>query len=284
MDIVSQEALAWLRAHDVAGVELPDSIIEARSALEKVDGELAALPQPSKVPGPAELVAAGVPLEEATDESDRIAEEARRREETQKLAVSARNVARRTLSRLVAEQRFALVLGVRPLVTALVDEARPHAGELAQFAPGYDPGAIVRKATPKQLKAFQAAEELERKFGAIMAAWRASFKAAARRGGHAGDRGPAGFDLRWVEQAYRYWGAPEWVKNPRLNGTHKNQRGYEVPIQPTVLGVASEPEEAGFRLAAVDELHELHEAARRARAAEQRADLPWSRQRRMRAI
>jgi hypothetical protein len=99
------------------------------------------------------------------------------------VARGALGLARRILSKTVAEHRDTLIVGARPVLTVLVDEARPHAETLAPFAPGYDAGAIVRRGTPKDLKAFQAAEELEGRFGTIMAAWRSSFKATVTNSG-----------------------------------------------------------------------------------------------------
>jgi hypothetical protein len=61
-------------------------------------------------------------------------------------------------------------------------------------------------------------------------------------------------DVREVPQVQHFWAAPEHVRNDRLNGTRLNQRGYPVSIEPTILGVAAEPAEAGFRLATLGEL------------------------------
>jgi hypothetical protein len=274
VDIVTQEALAWMRAADVAGVELPDEVQEARERLEKIDGEIAALPKPSKVPTAAQMVAEGVALKDVGVEAQKLADEAARLEETHRVARAAQHVARRTLSRLVAEQRDALIVGARTVVRALVDEARPHAEALAPFAPKYDAGAIVRRAEQKQIKAWREAEELERRFGSIMAAWRSSFKATNARGSFASPSKVSGFDVRWMDQVHRYWERPEVVGNPRLNGTHLGRRGYPLAIEPTVLGVASEPAEAGFRLCTMRELKELYDAMRQAQAAAARGQFP----------
>jgi hypothetical protein len=263
MDILTGEAKAYLRAADVAGLELPAAITEARANLGHVEEQIAALPAPAKVPSTAELVARGMPVDRAADEHERLTQEEGTREEMRRSVNQARGLAWRRLSQLVAQERDNLVHALRPIVTDLVEAARPHAETLAPWAPKYDAEAIVRRGTPKDMKAYQAAAELEVKFGACMAAWRASFQASTTRAG--GWKSPAhvpGFDSRWVEQVHRYWERPELVQNPRLNGTHVNQRGYPTAIQPTVLGVAAESPDAGFRLATVWELKELYDGAR----------------------
>ena len=262
MDIVSTEATAWLRAADTAGVELPSEVKEARERLEKVDGELAALPKPTPAPTPEALVASGVPLDKATDESERLAREAELLAETYRVARGAQDQCRRAVNRAVVAHRDELVLGIRPLVTAIIEEARPHASELEPFAPEYAAAALMRRASAKQLKAFQKADELEAKFGVLISAWRASFKAHAKRAG--------AFDVREVDQSRWYWENPAIVGNDALNGQRRNRYGVTIRIQPTVLGVASEPAEAGFRLATLDELEEIYAVAHRARVEEAR--------------
>jgi hypothetical protein len=65
MDIVTQEATAWLRAADVAGVELTADVIKARDHLTAVEEQRAGLGERPTVPTAASLVANGVPLDEA---------------------------------------------------------------------------------------------------------------------------------------------------------------------------------------------------------------------------
>lgn len=271
MEIVTPEARAWLRAADTAGVELPAEVAEARDNMTRLEAELAALPQVEKPPTAAQLAASGLSLDKATAEHERLTMEMARRKSVLDSASPAIRLARGRLSRLVAEQRDDLIVGIRPTLTALVDEARPLAHELAAFAPKYDAEAIARKATPKQLKAFQNAVELETKFGALMAAWRSSFKAANAPGGFASPSKVPGFDVRWVDQVHRYWERPEHVANPRLNGTYLGKRGYPVAIEPTVLSVACEPEAAGLRLCTVRELKDAFETERLAKVEEARA-------------
>jgi len=268
--VLTAEATRWMRAADVAGVELPDEITQARTNMDRLEAEVAVLPAVEQVPTAAELAASGLTLDQATEEHARLTAEMARRKEALDAARPALGIARHRLSRLVAEHRDGLIVGVRPLVEAMIEKARPLAAELAPFAPKYDADAVVRRATPKQLKAYQAAAELEARFGTVMAAWRASFTASNKLGGLPSPSQVPGFDFRWVDQVHRYWERPEHVANPRLNGTYLNRSGYPVNIEPTILGLACESAEAGFRLATLHELRDAHEAAELARIAEAR--------------
>jgi hypothetical protein len=176
----------------------------------------------------------------------------------------------------VEAHRDELVLSLRPIVTELVDEARPHAAELAPFHPTYHPGDLMHKASPAQLLAFQDAAELEGKFGALIAAWRASFKTHSKT--------PGSFDVRDVGMEHRFWSAPEHVANPLLNGTRRTRSGAQASIRPTVLGAASEPDSAGFRLATISELADLVKAEHRARRQEATENLGWAKARKARAL
>lgn len=63
------------------------------------------------------------------------------------------------------------------------------------------------------MKAWREAEELERKLGTILAAWRSSFQNANRLGGYASPSRVPNFDARWVDQVHRYWLRLEFVQN-----------------------------------------------------------------------
>jgi len=134
----------------------------------------------------------------------------------------------------------------------------------------------------EQVEAWREAEELERRFGSCMAAWRAAMNASTSIGGHPSPERVPDFDVRWVTdqmsadgsgqalyggQAHLYWQLPGRVLEPRLNGTYyAPYRSAPSTIQPTVLSVASERPECGFRLATMREMADLYyeqdEAAR----------------------
>jgi hypothetical protein len=137
----------------------------ARERLETIEGELAALGGPLDVSTPAELIAAGMPLEKAQAEAAKSTKKAAELEALHRSAREGRDGARFNLNRTVAAHRDELVLGIRPLVTSLVDEARPHAETLAPFAPTYSPGDILSRGDAASLEAWQAAQELERMSG-----------------------------------------------------------------------------------------------------------------------
>jgi hypothetical protein len=256
---LTAESIAWLRSTTV-GVEFPPAVQEAAHRLAKVDAELAELGPPLEVKKPGQLVADGMSLEEARAVGARMKTEHDAQEARRRIGHEGRYAAIFNLNRVVAARRDELVEQVRPLVDALVDKARPHAKTLAPFAPGYAPGDVVRRGDAKVLKAWQEAEALEKQFGVLMAAWRASLREGAK----------ASFDLREVDQVHLFWTNPGQVANERLNGTRRNRYGQLVPIGPTVLGVAAEPEAAGFRLATLSELTAINaEASRTPRTREQ---------------
>jgi hypothetical protein len=265
MEIVNQDAESWLRAHEVAGVELPGDIIEARDNLARVEEERAALPG-VEIPKPARLVSEGLSLEEATATVQKAESEAARWAESRDIVTTARDIARTRLNRLVKEHRDDLIVGARPVVDAIIEQARPLSATLADFAPDYPPAALVRKGNAKQLTAYQKSEELEGKFGTIMAAHRASMKAAGRGGQPHCDL------IRGARPVDKFWANPGLVVSNRLNGTRRNQFGKLVAIQPRVLSVAAEDPEAGFRLASVQDLIEVEKAARHAVVEEHRAN------------
>jgi hypothetical protein len=244
--VLTSESQAWLRSTQ-AGVELPPEVQQACERLEKADREMEPLGADLPVSKASELVTGGMPLAKAQAEAAKSAAKAADRVELREIAKAGRDGARFVLNRVVGAHRDELVLGIRPLVTDLIDQGRPHAEVLAEFAPNYAAADLLHRGTPDHMVAYQEAVELERRFGLLMAAWRASFRAESAR-----SRGRV--DVREVAQARWFWANPEFVMNDRLNGTHLNKHGIPTAIEPTVLGCASEPAEAGFRLATLGEL------------------------------
>jgi hypothetical protein len=244
--VLTSESQAWLRSTE-AGVELPPEVQQVRERLEKADREMEPLGADLPVSTASELVTGGMPLAKAQAEAAKTGAKAADRVELRRIAKDGRDGARFVLNRVMEAHRDELVLGIRPLVTDLIDQGRPHAEVLRDFAPNYAAADMLHNGTPEHLLAYQESVELERRFGLLMAAWRASFRAES-------SRSRVRFDVREVAQVHHFWANPEFVMNDRLNGTHLNKRGLPTAIEPTVLGCASEPSEAGFRLATLGEL------------------------------
>ncbi len=234
MDIISNEARALMRAVEVAGVELPDHIAEAVARLEHTEAQMATL-GPATVPSAAELVAGGMDLDKATKEVARLQKKADDEAEGRRVVATARGLARRDLSRLVGLGRDDVIVAMRPTVDAIIAEARPLAQVLERFAPKYAAGDVAYQATPDELVAWQAAVELERRFGACIAYWRAAWKSATTRGGYNGLDGEAA----QVPYVLRYWRHPELVTDPALDGSRRKRYGAPADLKPTVLGPAS---------------------------------------------
>lgn len=254
--IVSHEASAYLRARDAAGLKLPAEVQARADRLADVEKQVDRLARLETAPTAAELASRGMDLTKAQAEADRLAHEQGKLAELHRIGRLAAEAARSQLNDAVVRHREELMLSLRPLMDALVDKARPHADTLAEFAPGYGAGDIVNRGDDKTLKAYQEAANLEREFGTLIAAWRSSFS-DAKKAAHL-------FDYRWVAPVHQYFARPELVRNTALNGTKLNPRGYPVEIQPTILALASESPEVGFRLATIAELKAVFEEQRQA--------------------
>jgi hypothetical protein len=263
-NVLSSEADGFIRVANLAGLELPATITEQLDRLESLGAERARLTRPEPVPSRTKLLANGVSVDKVSEEYARLDAEARELLELHKAIGEAKSVVARHASILFAQERGNLILAMRPIVTALIDAARPLAESLAPFAPKYDAGAIVRRASTKQVKDWREAEELEAVFGACLAAWRSAWNASTTLGGHPSPEQVRGFDTRWVDQAHYYWSWPDRVLEPRLNGTYyAPYRQSPSVIRPTLLAVACERPECGFRLATVAEMAEMYRTGQR---------------------
>lgn len=252
MYTISLEATAWLRATAV-GVVLPAEVQELRERLERTEAEQAALPAAIEVKTAEQFLAEGMDPIKAQAKASKLAEEADALEKAQRIARAGVGGAQFNLNRAIVPHRDELIVGIRPLVTAVIDRARLHAEQLARFAPAYAPGDIVRRGTPDDLLAWQAAQEIEKEFGLLISAWRSSFRGEASQPG-------ARVDVREVPEAAHFWAHPELVTNPALNGTKLNRFGNVVAINPDVLNVAAESPEAVFQLATLGELRAIFDA------------------------
>ena len=275
MDVLTTEARRWDAASEITGLALPTGLREALDVHAGHEARTAALPRrPERPPTIAQLIAGGAEPEKAQQDHDKALAEFARAKELSEAVWQARSLAARRASIACAGSREELILSIRPLVTAIVEAAVPLAAVLAPFAPDYKAEVLVRHADPDQTEAYRDALELERRFEALVAAWRSSMAASMQPGGHPGPegrilvvRGPEtrgtprqAFDARWVSQRHYYWANPARIGNPRLDGTYYD-RGHVADIRPDLLAVAREPKlaEAGFRLATMRELADLYE-------------------------
>jgi hypothetical protein len=233
-------------------VVLPAAVQEAADRLAKVEGELDALGGMPEVTSAESLMTGeGMALVKAQAEHRKQAEKAAKWTEARLIGQGEAAAARLNLNRVMAAHRDELILSIRPLVSALVEQARPEAETLARIHPNFAPGDIVHQGGPEHLLAFQAATVLERTFGLLVSAWRYSLR-------EENYRSQGRVDVADVPQASLYWSNPGAVACDRLNGTRMNRFGQLTKIEPTLLLVASEPAEAGFRLASIPELIEVH--------------------------
>jgi hypothetical protein len=247
---VSHEAEAYLRAKYEAGLKLPKTVQDRADALTNVETQVAQLARPEEVPHAATLAASeGLTLPKAYARVEELERERERLTELQRIGQTALDSARAQLTLAVVEHRDEMMLSLWPVMTRLIKEARPLAEVLRPFMPNLSANAIVNEGEPKHLKAFQKAVALEKAFGSCMGAWRSSFQEARQV--------PYAFDVRHMNEAYHVFTHPDRVRNDLLAGRARNKRGYVMAPQVTILALASEGDDIGFRPALVSEVEDL---------------------------
>jgi hypothetical protein len=248
------ESEALIRARDVAGLKLPADVQAKAERVVELQAQMDALPAPAEAADASAMVRDGLPLKEAMDRTKALDGEAARATEARAVVELALAGATAQFNLIVDGAREELVVGLRPVLDAIVDECRPHAATLADYTPNYSANALLSSGTEAHLKAFQKAKVLEAKFGALMSYWRNAF---AKQTAVAMSMP---FDYRWVRPVHQFFTNPSAVLNDKLAGRELNRRGYPVEINPTVLAVASESPDVGFRLATVADLRQVWEA------------------------
>ena len=261
MDLIytNLEVGHWSTAADEGGLTLPARIVSLRAEHEAADKALRALERPDEPTSPERLVGQGWSPGEAMAEADRrhAAIASWRREHDVLAAVRSHKA--NALNRAVAEDVEDLVMLARPVVTEIVEAARPLIPKLARFAPGYEPERIVAKATSVELKAYQALMALQVRFDAIHKAWAGSYVTPARvNRTYEASNAPSTFSWSAAEMPveFFYWAEPSLVANPRLNGQALSRSGRPLPLSTSLLLIAAEDPEAGYRLAVFPELRE----------------------------
>jgi hypothetical protein len=275
MSGLSPAAKQLIVAHHTAGLPLPDAMLEKLAGLQKVASELAALPEPERVPTQAALIAAGTPVAKAAAEHEKRLARAAELRKTRSQGGAALGLLNRQVSLLEAEARPELIVSLRPLVDALISKARPLVELLEPFAPKYEAGAIIRHASMEQVEAWRESEVLEARFKALVSYWQAAWNATTSRGGHRSGDHVEGFDSRWIDHGYLCWEWPERVLDARAAGRWYDQyRTAPSPPQFSLMTVAAERPECGFILRTQQELaavyYEQNEAARLERDGQER--------------
>lgn len=255
---LEDDARVWMQACDKGGVSLTPEVAAAREAWEDADKEVKSLPRPDEPVSPARLIDQGWKVDDAQEEFDnryQAVVEWKRRHNT---LVDARSLKARVLNKSVASSLDALVIGTRPVVTEIIDLARPHAEKLVKFGPEYDPAVMVAKATSTELKAYQEILQLQARFDTIHHAWARSYAnmrrlSAAYVTGHHGDFGWSALN---TDPAHFVWSEPSLVREPRLNGQARSRNGYPLAPRKELLLIALEDPECGYRFATFDDLRE----------------------------
>lgn len=217
-----------------------------------------------------QLIAAGMNPDEAIDREDASRRAVEQHTKAQAAASAAASNLTASIPAAVAKNADAIVEGsIRDKVNALLAEVRPHVAKLAEFGPtdkvrkanfsstpidvlaeyqGFNANDIIRRATPEQLKAFQACIEAESQFATVVALWLRVLQ-------HGEERGYQMNSTPQYTGGIAVWAHPEKVPFLTIRGQAKgtNELGpWPTPLN--LLTVASQPEEAGFRLASLREI------------------------------
>ena len=134
--------------------------------------------------------------------------------------------------------------------------------------------AVVAKATAKELRAYQAVMALQARFDVIHKAWTGSYMTPARVrvvGEVSNAKGQFSWQAMDMGKEFFYWDEPALVGNPRLNGQMLSRTGRPAPVSTSLLLIAAEPEDAGYRLATFDDLRQRARMEWDTRAAASRA-------------
>lgn len=256
---IGREASLWQAASAEGGVTLPARIVNLMAEHAAADRALRARERPEDPVNPARLVDQGTDPAEAVAEAERRhARIAAWRRERDAL-IGARSMKAAALNRAVDENLEDLVLAARPVVTEIVEAARPLVPKLARFAPAYEPERIVAGATAAELRAYQGVMALQVRLDAIHKAWTGSYVTPARVARtYEVSHSPAVFGWSAAElgREHYYWTEPSLVRNPRCNGTALSRSGRPLPPSTSLLLIAAEAAEAGYRLATFPELRE----------------------------
>lgn len=235
-------------------IDLPEQVTTILDRLDRLD-RLAATIEAPEAPE-----ATNRRLDRGDDPLD-VAADLRDYEQAKALTADAHRLIRdtreaalvRLLPQVILEQRDNIIEGpIREKVAALIDEARSHAEALASYAPTFDGGHVAAHGTPKQLKAYQAAVALQATYDALVSVYRALVTPKAAGNVYSPHIGGEGA-----------WEHPEAVPAEH-RGKHRRQDPHHddrTPAPSSVLLIASQPAEAGYRLASIRELHEAYWAA-----------------------
>lgn len=256
---LSREALAWMAAAEKGGMTLPKPVADAVVAWQAADVALKALEQPEAPTSSARLVDQGYAPADALAEVDRqVAAVAEWRRE-QGVLIDARSRRAHDLNRVVDTHLEDLVLAARPTVTEIVEDARPHVEKLARFGPAFDANVIVARATAAELKSFQTVTGLQLRLDAIHKAWSGGYMTPARISStYELSYNPAefGWSADAVAREHYYWENAGLVREPRLNGRALSRSGRPLPPSTSLLLIAAEDPECGYRLAVLPEIRE----------------------------
>jgi hypothetical protein len=218
------------------------------TAIMDEQSRLSTLHPPAVTPSTPSLQSGGDPLKVAK-ERIRLEDEQRLTTMIGRVVSDAFTVADGQFKAAIIAEADEIIEGpIRSFTLGLVDEARPIAGNLEKYAPGYDLDEIHDTGTPGQVKAIDTAVPLYKDWRVAVQLWDTLVKASPSQ---------APIEAYWFFEAPHH-ADPVWSGRVRAAGGNN----ISPPIY-ELLAVASEPEAAGFRLLSAGEAFALAPALMR---------------------
>lgn len=210
------EPLAWVKAGDHDGLELPDELLELVKRARELRAKATELgsQRVERVRASTEQVHGASP-EEARAAQERAEEEAERLDELRRETAEAARIADLHVKHYIAAHRSELIVGpLREAVDVTLERARAVAKVLKRFAPTFPEKDIIRRAKPNELEAWRESRDLDASFQAYVTAWFATWKSAT-----------SGMGSTQVRQKYA---VPDHLRPGTPGGWHVWERPHDV--------------------------------------------------------
>ncbi len=254
---LSTEARAWQATGLTLPAPLAEALTEAYSAGEAAD----TLDPPARVNALA-MHQSSTPAREAVlAEREAEIDQAAYEVEHDVLAHRAKSAAARA-TRLARQHRDEIIGSANEALAGLMDEARKLTKDGVP-----NEAAILSNGTSADLKKLRALRDLESRFASIQSGWRVALQT------HAKTEPNLPMQLTDLAPSFRWVSRPDLVKDDVLAGRTRNRNGTPATPNPTLMDLASQPEEVGVRLATWADLAKVYGRLIRTDAS-RRAQLP----------
>lgn len=268
----SPHTFAWKALNEAREVtKLPEDLTAKLDRRHELAAEEPV--SPGDGPSEAQMIAQGLSPDHAVQRADEQAAALKRYERARKANHDAVWQIEGEISAAAERRSVELIESyIQPAMSALIEQARPHAEILARFAPdnshrpatpgiwnpvpqrvkladfaGFDGERLLYETNSKEHKAFQATVPIQREFDILVALWLAVVKAHKPR-----------YEVPAVVGGEAIWTHPEKVSDPYVRGLGSESQG-NWPVSLRVLLLATVASEAGFRLASPRQIQQRHD-------------------------